>query len=187
MYLNDLNVLNYALVAEHLEATFYNTYASNFTSTDFTKNGYLDATSYFIMIREIENAHVAFLQNIITQRGGTPVALCTYNFNVTNVIDFVNISRTLENTGVKAYDGAINRISDPNLILYAATIATVEARSSSFLNKLSGYVPFPNITDPTLTPSEVVVILSAHQTCPFTPTLPVILSPSTDNINSNQV
>jgi len=178
MYVNDLRVLNFALVAEHLESTFYNTYVSNFTSADFTNNGYFDATIYFIMIREIENAHVAFLQSTITQRGGTPVSLCSYNFNVSNVNDFVNLSRAFENTGVKAYDGAIDTISDPNIIKYAATIATVEARFASFLNRLSNQVPFPNVTDPTLTPPQVVTVLSAYQTCPFTPDLPVVLSPS---------
>ncbi len=183
MYANDLRALNYALVAEHLEATFYNTYVSNFTSTDFTNNGFTDATIYFIMIREIENAHVSFLQSTIIQRGGTPVSVCSYTFNVTNVTDFVRLSRTFENTGVEAYDGAIDTISDPNVILYAATIATVEARFASFLNQLSGDIPFPNITDPTLTPSQVVTVLSAYQTCPFTPDLPVVLNPSSLVLN----
>jgi hypothetical protein len=183
MYVNDLRALNYALIAEHLEATFYNTYVSNFTSTDFTSNGFSDATIYFIMIREIENAHVSFLESTITQRGGTPVSLCSYNFSVSNVIDFVNLSRTFENTGVKAYDGAIDTISDPNVILYAATIATVEARFASFLNQLSGDIPFPNVTDPTLTPSEVVTALSAYETCSFTPDLPVVLNPSSLVLN----
>ncbi len=144
MYVNDLRVLNFALVAEQLESTFYNTYAN-------------------------------FIRNLIIQRGGTPVPLCTYNFNVTSVLDFVNLSRIFENTGVSAYDGAINRISDPNLISGAATIATIEGRFASFVNQLTGNVPFPNVTDQALNPDQVVAVLSAYQTCPFTPDLPVLL------------
>lgn len=177
MYVNDLRALNYALVAEHLESNFYNTYVSNFTSADFTNNGYLDGTIYYIMIREIENAHASFLESIITQRGGTPVSRCTYSY-VSNVNDFVRLSSIFENTGVKAYAGAIDTLSDPTVILYAATIATVEARFASYVNRLSNQVPFPNITDPTLTPPEVVAALSAFQTCQFTPDLPVVIKPS---------
>jgi hypothetical protein len=184
MYINDLRVLNFALIAENLESTFYNTYVSNFTSADFINNNYTDALSYFIMIREIENAHAQFLRMTITQRGGTPVSLCTYNFNVTNVESFVSMSQLFESTGVKAYDGAINRISDPNIILYAATIATVEGRFASFVNQLDDFVPFPNITDPTLTPAQIAAVLSPYQTCPFTPDLPIIISPSSFVPNS---
>ena len=180
MYRNDLNALNYALVPEQLESTFYNTYVDNFTDADFTAAGYGPTVrSYFIMIREYEATHVTFIRDAITQRSGTPVPVCAYNFNVTNVQSFVELSRTFENTGTAAYDGAIDTISDPNVIRSAATIATVEARFAAFLNRLVGLVPFPNATEPALQPPEVVTILSAYQTCPFTPNLPVVLKPST--------
>lgn len=180
MYKNDLNTLNYALVAEQLESTFYNAYVDNFTDAQFAAAGFGGPTvrSYFIMIREYEATHVTFLRDTITQRSGTPVAVCTYNFNVTTVTDFVQLSRTFENTGASAYDGAINTISDPNLIRAAGTIATVEARHAAFLNRLLGLIPFPDPFEPTLTPTQVVTALSAYQVCPFTPSLPVVLKPS---------
>ena len=184
MYKNDLNALNFALVAEQLESNFYNRYLDNFTETDFTAAGFPGATtrSYFILIREYESTHASFIQNTITQRGGLPVPPCNYTFNVTTIFDFVQLSKTFENTGVKAYDGAIDTINDPILIQSAATIATVEARFAAFLNTLLRLVPFPNATDPTFTPAEVVNVLSAYQTCPFTPVLPVVLRPSTLNL-----
>ena len=178
MYVNDLRVLNYALVAEQLEANFYNRYVSTFTASDFIANGFPDVSALFIIIREHENAHVQFLRLIIEQRSGTPVSECSYRFNVTNVREFVQTARLFENTGVKAYGGAINRLTDPTLILGAATIATVEARHAAFLNTLENESPFPNATDPTLTPAEVVAALSSYQTCPFTPELPLVLNPS---------
>lgn len=187
MYTNDLNALNFALVAEHLESTYYNTFAENFTEAEYESAGFPSVTtrSYFTMIREYEATHVSFIQNTITQRGGTPVSYCSYNFNITNVTEFVQMARIFENTGVKAYDGVINAISDPNIIRGGATIALVEARSASFLNLLLGDIPFPDALDPTLTPGQVVNVLSAYQTCPFTPNLPVVLTPSTLNLNVN--
>jgi hypothetical protein len=95
------------------------------------------------------------------------------------------MARIFENTGVKAYDGVINAISDPNIIRGGATIALVEARFASFINLLLGDIPFPDALDPTLTPAQVVNVLSAYQTCPFTPNLPVVLTPSTLNLNVN--
>jgi hypothetical protein len=187
MYTNDINALNFALVAEHLESTYYNTYVDNFTDADFVSAGFPSMTtkSYFSMIREYEATHVSFLTNTITQHSGTPVSYCSYNFNVTNVTQFVQMSLTLESTGVKAYDGSINTISDPTLIRGAATIATVEARFASFVNLLLGNIPFPDVVDSTLTPAQVVSVLSVYQTCPFTPSLSVVLKPSTLNINVN--
>lgn len=178
MYTNDIRALNYALIAEQLEAAYYNKFVASYTSSDFTKNGFADASNYFIVIREHENAHVQFLRMTISQRSGSPVSPCTYNFTVTNVTQFIQTARLFENTGVKAYAGAIGTITDPNLILGAATIATVEARHAAYLNGLEKAIPFPDITDPTLTPSQVVGALSAFQTCPFTPEVPVVLNPS---------
>ena len=175
-YTNDINALNYALIAEQLEAAYYNQFVSAFNSSAYTRNGFPDASNYFIVIREHENAHVQFLRMTISQRGGTPVNVCSYNFTVGNVTQFIQTARVFENTGVKAYDGAIGAITDPNLIMGAATIATVEARHASYLNLLDGSVPFPDIFDSTLTPTQVVAALSAFQTCPFTPQIPVVLS-----------
>jgi rubrerythrin len=179
MYTNDIRALNYALIAEQLEAAFYNQYVSKYNSSDYTRNGFADASKYLIVVREHENAHVQYLRMTITQRKGTPVPVCSYNFTVNNVSQFIQTAGALENTGVKAYNGAIGTISDPDLILAAATVATVEARHAAYLNQLQNLVPFPNTTDETLTPTQVAAALTAFQTCSFTPDLPVILNPST--------
>ncbi|CAF1304515.1 unnamed protein product [Adineta steineri] len=167
MYTNDMKVLNYALVAENLEAAYYNKYVSTYSSTDYTNNGFPDASIYFILIREHENAHVQILQTVIKQRGGSPVSVCTYTFPVTDIRSFISLSRTFENTGVSAYTGAIDKIRDPSIILAAATIATVEARHASYLNSLLGGVPFPDVTDTPIEPTQIAATLAQFQTCPF--------------------
>ena len=178
MYTNDIRALNYALIAEQLEAAFYNQYVSKYTSSDYTSNGFADASTYFQLILAHENAHVQYLRMTITQRQGTPVPACNYTFTVNNVSQFIQTAGALENTGVKAYDGVIGAISDPDLILAAATVATVEARHAAYLNQLQKLVPFPDTTDQTLTPTQVAAAVAGFQSCSFTPDLPVVLNPS---------
>lgn len=89
-----------------------------------------------------------------------------------NVNDFVMTAGTLENTGVSAYDGAINTLSyalslslmittncfyrSADLREAAATIATVEARHAAYLNGVNGMIPFPDTRDKPLTPTQVI-------------------------------
>lgn len=167
---NDVNVLNYALTLEYLEATFYTQFLGQGTlptgTTSFTGvvgsvtgnprafttadlmgatgfTGYPAAfgTGLFALLQQIrdhEVAHVVALQGAIRMLGGTPTQPCTYTFPVTSINDFLTTAQALENTGVSAYDGAINMLTSPALIQTGATIATVEARHAGFLNLIAG-------------------------------------------------
>src|SRR6185437_10630082 len=96
--------------------------------------------SYFGMIASHEATHVSLIRSTISLRGGTPVPPCNYSFGgITTVSAYVATARILENTGVMAYDGAVNTITDTNLETFAATVATVEARHASYLNLISNY------------------------------------------------
>jgi rubrerythrin len=70
----------------------------------------------------------------------------------------LNTARTLENTGVMAYDGALGMIRSPRLRTAAATIATVEARHAAYFNVLSGNLAAPDAFDPTKTLAEITQI-----------------------------
>ena len=164
--LNDINALNYALTLENLEATFYNTYVPLFNTTAFVSAG-LNATdhTYFTIIQAHENAHVTALNSTILARTGRPgVAPCpAYNFgNITTVAQFVAVARALENTGVRAYDGAVNTILDTGLQVVAATVATVEGRHASYLNGLFNFsLPFPSSLDNATLPSVILPIAAS--------------------------
>ena len=163
----DVDMLNYALTLEHLEAAFYVQGLQVFSRGDLTGAGFLNGFGgrirsnvydYFVLIRDHELAHVSTLQSVIRGLGGTPVPACTYNFQqtaFTSVEQFVSVAQVLENTGVMAYDGAIAHIEAAALLTAGATIATVEARHASYLNLINGDVPFPDAFDTPMAPRAI--------------------------------
>jgi hypothetical protein len=130
----DIDILNYALTLEHLEAVFYIQGLKKFGEDDFRR--YFEnnrpyrrqgieelegeaVRSEFAIIREHEKKHVKTLQTVIRSLGGQPVPRCTYTFKktaFTSLGRFLAVARLLENTGVKAYDGAVAHISAAPLL-----------------------------------------------------------------------
>lgn len=157
---------------ERLEAAFYAKGQSQFNQAQFTSAGYANgAYDYFSLVAAHEAAHVKTLSDTITQLGGTPVPACNYSFDASGfstVADYVNTALTLESTGVSAYDGALNAFTSETLMQVAATIATIEARHTSYLSTLTGTSPFPDSLDTAKTPSEIVeAAKSFFVSCPY--------------------
>lgn len=155
---SDVDVLNYALTLEHLEHAFYRDGIGLF---DFGTDGFNQSINdNMTAIREHEAAHVVTLTDVITSLGGTPVAEATYNFQdaYASVAGFLATSAALENTGVSAYDGAAQFISDAGLLTAAGSIVAVEARHASYVNLIVNEVPFPAAFETPLTPEEVLEI-----------------------------
>ncbi|HYO82969.1 MAG TPA: ferritin-like domain-containing protein [Bryobacteraceae bacterium] len=178
---NDLNLLNYALTLEYLEATFYTQGLQRFSSADFANAAFSrnlqqasgigsdaplsgaygtglaqDVYGYLSVVRNHEQQHVRTLQNVIRANGGTPVDAPRFNFNFTSAEDFIGTAALLENTGVAAYNGAIPMMFSTQLITASATIATVEARHAAYLNRLRGQNPFPDAVDAGRTMAEIL-------------------------------
>ena len=162
---SDVDVLNFALTLEHLEYAFYRDGLERFEERDFrrakTLNGFgnrvrEDVRPNLIDIRDHEGTHVDTLSAVIEDLGGTPVEETCYDFGVSDADDFLGVAAVLENTGVSAYDGAINLIEDADLLTAGATIATVEARHASYLNTLTGADPFPAAFDDPKSMDEIL-------------------------------
>ncbi len=155
-----VDVLNYALTLEHLEAAFYRDGLAAIGVEGITALGF--QTTVFdnlTVIGEHEAEHVAVLTQVITDLGGMPVEEAMYDFGYTDAAGFLQVAQALEDTGVAAYQGAAQYAIDSDEILTAAlTIHGVEARHASYVALLNGAVPFPEAYNPTLTPAEVLDI-----------------------------
>ena len=172
----DLQLVNYALTLENLEAAFYVQGLNRFTANDFARASYssLLSSSFtnavldnFKKIRDHEVAHVAALRGVVTSLGGIPNDPCNYNFGYNNFEEFLGVATALENTGVMAYAGAIGLIQSKAIQTAGATIATIEARHASYLNLLSGAIPFPANTDTPKSMTEILAIAGGFITsCP---------------------
>jgi rubrerythrin len=162
---SDVDVLNFALTLEHLEYAFYRDGLERFSKENFpsaqTLSGFGsrvrgDVRSNLEDIRDHEETHVEALTSTVEDLGGDPVKEASYDFGVENADEFLAIAAVLENTGVSAYDGAINLIESGELLTTGATIATVEARHASYLNLLNGDSPFPMAFDDPKSMEEVL-------------------------------
>jgi rubrerythrin len=156
---SDVDVLNYALTLEHLEATFYRQGQEDFSASDFEDAGYSEqAYEFFNLIRDHEAAHVNVLISTIEELGGEPVQEAEYDFGYSDVDGYVAVAQALENTGVAAYTGAASSLTDSGLLTAALTIHGVEGRHASYLNQILGEVPFPEAFETPLSPDEVLSI-----------------------------
>ena len=155
---SDVEVLNYALTLEHLEHAFYRDGIGLFSFGQDSRGQSIDTN--FAAIRDHEGAHVETLASVIADLGGTPVEEATYDFGdaYTDPMAFMMTAAALENTGVSAYDGAGQFITDPELLTAAGSIVAVEARHASYLNLLTGQIPFPSAFETPLTMDEVLEI-----------------------------
>jgi hypothetical protein len=139
-----LDVLQFALLLEQLEADFY--------TRGVAASGLIPAADLpiFQAISAHETAHVAALKSLITSKGGTPGTAPTFdytakgnvpgfNFGPTQYATFQVLAHAFEDTGVRAYKGQAGRLINDKAVLTAAlTIHSVEARHASEIRRLRG-------------------------------------------------
>jgi hypothetical protein len=137
-----VDILNYALTLEYLEADFYNTALK---SPGLIPAG--AATGAIETIAKHENAHVAFLKSAIIGAGGKPIDMPTFDFSAgmgsgngpfkdvfKSLELFLNVAQTFEDTGVRAYKGRAAEIVMGGAYLTAALqIHSVEARHAAHI------------------------------------------------------
>jgi hypothetical protein len=154
---DDLEVLNYALTLEHLEYAFYRDGVGKF---DLGEDPFGNAiTTYAMAIRDHEGVHVKTLTGAVTNLGGTPVEEATYDFGYdSDPKKFLATAQALENTGVMAYDGAIQYLTSADLVTAAASIAAIEARHASYLNLVNGQMPFPAGFEQAKSKAEILAV-----------------------------
>lgn len=146
--MTDVDVLNYALTLEYLEADFYRVGRKLSLSGDTAK-----AAKRF---GAEEAAHVEALRGTIRDLGGKPVSSPKFTFPMRNERTFLALANTLEDTGVSAYNGAAPRIESKDVLAAAGSIVQVEARHAAAIRVMRGRQPAPSDFDKALGEDEVV-------------------------------
>lgn len=171
----DVGILNYAYALEQLEADFYTKVVNNFYSGISSKERQL-----FTDLYHHEVIHRDFFKAAIG--AATTNLLPTLEFQYPNV-DFNNrnsvlaTAKALEDTGVAAYNGAGKYISNPDYLVIAGKIVSVEARHASAIRDLvnPGSSDFSgddvidaNGLDLAKEPKEIVMAAGGFIKTPFT-------------------
>ncbi len=133
----DVEILNFALTLEYLEADFYNVKGRQVGLSG-------QARSYARQFGAEEAEHVSALTAAIKQLGGKPVAKPTFVFPVSSEKSFLALASVLENTGVGAYNGAGPSLKSKQVLVSAGSIVQIEARHAAAIDLLIGKSPTPN-------------------------------------------
>ncbi|WP_417366160.1 ferritin-like domain-containing protein [Flavobacterium beibuense] len=135
----DAGILTYAYALEQLEADFYtrvvngNNFGSVFSSEE---------QSVLTDLYRHEVIHREFFRTALTGVLNDPDRLLPdLNFdygdlNFSNRLQVLNTAKTLEDTGVAAYNGAGRYITTPDYLVIAGKIVSVEARHASAIRSL---------------------------------------------------
>ncbi len=135
---NDVDIANFALSLEYLEADFY---------ARALDAGVLsgDALGVVKNLADHESQHVSAITDLLNSAGATPVSKPTFIYPAdafSNQASILNLAATFEPVGVGAYLGAAPLISSPDILAAAGSIAGVEGEHVVAVNWLLGVVPY---------------------------------------------
>jgi len=171
----DVGVLNYAYALEQLEADFYTKVVNNFYSgiSSIEQQLFTDLYHHELIHRDFFKAAIS---------GVTSNVLPKLEFQYPGV-DFNSRSsvlataKALEDTGVAAYNGAGKYISNPDYLVIAGKIVSVEARHASAIRNTinPGSADFSgddvidaNGLDVAKEPKDIVMVAGGFIKTPFT-------------------
>jgi Ferritin-like domain len=146
----DLDIVNFALTLEYLEAAFYK------EAQKLKLSG--AAKKYAKSFGETEQEHVTALIATAKSLKGKPAAMPKFKFPMTDEKSFLKLAQTLEDTGVGAYNGAGPSIKNKDILAAAGSIVQVEARHAAAIRLLNGQPPAPEAFDK---PLDMATVLAA--------------------------
>ncbi len=160
----DIGILNYAYALEQLEAAFYikvsDSPYSNISSAE---------KSYLADIRDHEIAHREFFKAALGSKAIPGLEVNFSSIDFTSRDSVLATAKAFEDLGVSAYNGAGRLITDPNYLVLAGKIVSVEARHAALIRDLISEGTFADNTvidmnglDKSRTPSEVLAIAATY-------------------------
>lgn len=125
----DVSIVRFALTLELLEATFYKQALKEVPRMSS------EVKRITVELRDNEDEHVEVLTNLLNQLGASVGAAPKFDFGdaFSSERDFLELSQTFEDTGVKAYNGAAPLIESPDVLEAAGMIVQVEARHAGVI------------------------------------------------------
>jgi rubrerythrin len=133
----DLEIVNYALTLEYLEADFY----AKVAESGLFSGAEADLVKTF---GDHEQQHVDALTQTVEQLGGTPAEKPETNFPLESKSKVLELAATVENLGAAAYYGEAANIESDEILAAALAIHSVEARHAAALNVLLGKSATPD-------------------------------------------
>jgi hypothetical protein len=136
----DVDILNYILTLEYLEADFY----SRGLDANLLSGRDLELVE---PIAGHEKEHVALISSTIQDLGADPIEEPQLDYpggTFSGRDKFLDTANTIESLQVKAYHGQVTNVKDTNLLGAAASIAGTESRHAAIVADLAGRNPFPS-------------------------------------------
>ena len=152
----DIEIVNYALTLEYLEATFYREVLESGQVTDKAVG------KVATLISKDEDEHVAALTALVKQLGGTPAPKPKTLFGPTiekGQKTILETAATVENLGAAAYLGAAPMIKSKDVLAAALSIHTNEGRHAAALNTVVGKTIVPD--GAFAKPADMATVLAA--------------------------
>ena len=152
---NDVGILNYALVLEYLQASFY---------TEAERSGALSGKTAqaATVVGATERAHVKAFQKLL---GTEAVKRPLFNFQgVTEAQQaFLKTAVAFEDLAVAAYKGQAPKLRSSAVLAAAVGIHSVEARHAAWMRELFGVTPAVNAFDKPATKQNINrIVASTH-------------------------
>ena len=147
----DIDILNFALTLEYLEADFYKV-----AQQDVKLSG--DVKPLAKLLGDDEAEHVTGLTGAIKMLGGKPAKMPKFNFDLSDEKSFLDLAVTFEDTGVSAYNGAGPQLKSKELLATAGSIVQIEGRHAAAVRLQAGMQPVVEAFDKTL---EMDAVLKA--------------------------
>jgi hypothetical protein len=159
---NDVDILNYALTLEYLQASFY---------TETERIGALKtvpARRAARVLGSVERAHVKALRKVL---GRSAVKRPFFNFQGTTEAEqkFLKTAVAFEDLAVAAYKGQAPLIDSKEVLAAAISIHSVEARHAAWMRHLFGIVPANHAFDDAASRPAILEIVSSTRFIASTP------------------